>query len=371
MSAAHQAEFALTMGLHADHAVLGVMGEVDLLTAPTLGAVLDVLVEQGHDSVVLDLAGLAFTDASGLQVIADAAARLDESSGVLTLRTVPALTRRILELTGVSELVHIEASAPEDDELGREQRADDHSLAVASPPPTLSSDLARVGSVPAGAAVIEAALRLVATLATMTVEGADGVSVILERHGQLTTVASSDETIRRMDEQQYLTGEGPCLSAASEGRWFHIESLDHEDRWPAFVSGVRKEGIASILSTPLMMADRSRGALNMYSHSERAFGAAQQELAALFATQASAILADGDVDVSDERQERRISDALVARTTIAQAQGVLMAQQHLAPRQAAAVLHRSARDDAVTVLHQAVAILSATRVDADRGTVAP
>ena len=56
-------------------------------------------------------------------------------------------------------------------------------------------------------------------------DGADGVSVTLERNGRLATVASSNDTVMRMDDHQYETGEGPCLSAAAEGHWFHIESL--------------------------------------------------------------------------------------------------------------------------------------------------
>ncbi len=84
-------------------------------------------------------------------------------------------------------------------------------------------------------ATIDAALRLVTLLAGATVEGADGVSVTLERNGRLSTVASTNDTVRLMDDHQYATGEGPCLAAAAQGHWFHSESLAEEDRWPAFV----------------------------------------------------------------------------------------------------------------------------------------
>jgi GAF domain-containing protein len=86
------------------------------------------------------------------------------------------------------------------------------------------------------------------------------------------------------------------LAAAAEGRWFHVESLAEENRWPEFIPRAIEGGIASILSTPLMVATRPVGALNIYSNAERAFRPAEQELAALFATQASGILTDAGVE---------------------------------------------------------------------------
>ena len=102
-----------------------------------------------------------------------------------------------------------------------------------------------------------------------------------------------------------------------------------------------------------MTAERSVGALNIYSNSERAFGPRQQELAALFASQASGILIDAGADVIDEELGERILDGLLAREVIARAEGVLMAREHVTAEDAAAVLHRSARTAAEAVLQHA------------------
>jgi len=361
-------EFAVAVDFDSDRTVLEVGGEVDMLTAPTLSGLLGVLVDQGHPNLLLDLAALTFLDAAGLGVIVAASSRLQESGRLLTLRSVPAQTQRILDLTGVSELVQIDTSDPNVTALGAEQRSGDHSRPVASASADLSSDLARIGSVPASNAVIDAALRLVTALASDTVEGADGVSVSLERHGRVATVASSNQTVQRMDDHQYETGEGPCLAAAAEGRWFHIEALAEENRWPAFVPLAIEEGIASILSTPLMVAERPLGALNIYSNTERAFGPHQQELAALFATQASQILADAAADVTDEQMAKRFAAALAAREVIAQAQGVLMARHNITAAGAAASLRRAARTAEVPVRSHAATVVASTRNDADPTT---
>ena len=371
MTARRFGDFGLAIDFDVDHAILGVRGDVDLLTSPTLGAVVDALVDQGHDDVVLDLAALAFMDASGLGIIASTAVRLRTSGGVLTLRSPPAQTRRILDITGMTELLHIEPSDPKLAALGPEQHPDDLSPVVDAWPADLVADLARVAAMPASNDVVDAALRLVTALASATVEGADGVSVTLNRHGRLMTVASSNDTVRRMDAHQYETGEGPCLAAAAEGRWFHIASLVEDDRWPLFLPRALEEGIASILSSPLITADRPVGALNIYSSTERAFGPQQQELAALFATQASGILADAGLGVTDEDMATRIADGLRAREVIAQAQGVLMARRSATADHAAAVLHRSARAANVTVRQHAAAILASAGDDSEQVPAGP
>jgi len=105
-------DFGVGAGLDAGHmVVVGVRGELDMVTAPHLGALLDVLVQQAGANLVLDLAELEFMDANGLRVIAQAAFELRPSGRRLALRSVPAMSRRILDLSGVGGFVDIESSA--------------------------------------------------------------------------------------------------------------------------------------------------------------------------------------------------------------------------------------------------------------------
>ena len=228
-------------------------------------------------------------------------------------------------------------------------------------PAEFSSDLTRVAAIPANLGVVDSALRLVVALARETVGGADGVSVTLSRHGQMTTVASSDETIAQMDRDQYATGQGPCLAAAAEGRGFHIESLAEETRWPEFIPRAIQGGIHSILSTPLLAATRPVGALNIYSNAERGFGAEEQELAALFATEASGILTDAAVDISAEEVGRRLYGVLRSREVIAQAQGVVMGREGISAEDAFARLRRASRQADIPMRQYAHDVVASTR----------
>ena len=112
-------------------------------------------------------------------------------------------------------------------------------------------------------ATVDAALRLVTALAETTVENADGVSVTLERHGRVMTVAASDDAVKEMDHHQYDTGEGPCLAAKAEGQWFYIESLAEETRWPNFVPLALEQGIQQ---HPVVAVDDEAAAAGRAQH---------------------------------------------------------------------------------------------------------
>lgn len=334
--------FGVQVSFQGDRASVAVRGELDGATVPTLRTVLSGLVDGGHHRIVLDLDRVTFLDAAGLGAMVATLERLRRADGSLVLRAVPPRVTRLLEITGLDANFDIE---------------------VANVDVTLRSDLARVATQPARNRAVDAQLSLVVALAEATIGGADGVSVTLERRGQLATVAATNDTVLRMDAHQYATGEGPCLSAAGEGRSFQIESLVDEERWPTFVPLAAGEGIASILSTPLKAAGKSIGALNVYSNAEAAFGTYQQELAGVLADEASRILASEPGDMSDEEMSARITDALRSRLILAQAQGVLMGRHRITADDATDALHHMARTAQSSVLENATTVIASTQRD--------
>ncbi len=231
-------------------AIVAVRGEVDALTAPTLTAVLSALAGERHGEMTLDLAGCTFMDAAGLRTITLTSNAVTASGGSLTVRDASIQILRILDLTGVDELVHIESRAGAT--LNLEPLSVHHLTSADRDGAELAGDLAQLTSTMALNVVVDSASGVLAALADATVGGADGASVTLLRDGTFVTVASTNETILRMDGHQYETGQGPRLDAATEGHWFQTDSLATEDRWPAFSPRALDEGIVSILSTPLM-----------------------------------------------------------------------------------------------------------------------
>jgi hypothetical protein len=245
---------------------------------------------------------------------------------------------RLLEVARLHEPVVETRPEIDPGHLGPEQ------VLGADPAELCAADLGPHGptvtAMPADVDVVDAALRLVVALARATVSGADGVSVSLRRQGRLSTVAASDQTILDMDASQYATGEGPCVDASVLGRWFHAESLEDEKRWPDFVPRAQHLGISSILSSPLIAANQSVGALNIYSRTAQAFDARQQELAAVFALETSALLDDAGAQVTSVELSQRLVEALRTRETISLAQGALMERASISETAAYAALRR-------------------------------
>lgn len=336
-------------------------GSLDTATAPLLRSALTSLADDGHVHITLDLVELDVMDASGARTVAYLAARLHQLGTRLTVRGASVSVRNTLQRGALDGLIDF-TGADHDARRGVEA---DPPRAAATVAATLF--LKQVGVRARPFAVVDAALRLVTSLAQATVGGADGVSVSLHRHGELMTVAASDHRIAQMDRDQYATGQGPCLTAAADGRTVDVPSLDGESRWPEFVPRARRGGIASILSSPLQSPSGPIGALNMYSKSVGAFGPDQRALAKLFAEQASGILAEADDSGLGDDLGKRLHDALLTRTAIAQAQGVLMASTGCSADEAYASLRLSARHNERTMRDEAEGIIAAIEAPGPRG----
>jgi anti-anti-sigma factor len=336
--------------------VLVVRGDLDPVTAPELGAVVDAVIDRGNVNVVLDLAECDFIDASGLGVIAEGAARADLWGGTLTVRSPSGVVARLLDLTGLD--LTIRPLIPDQSPLAQlSPRAD---VMGEISPYGRGSLLGRLGAGPDEA--VSAALRLVVALARAAVEGADGVSVSLRRHHALETVAASDQTISDMDADQYATGEGPCVDASVAGHRFHARSLASETRWPEFTPRARALGINAILSSPLVVRDRPVGALNIYSRSPDAFAAEDQRLASVFAAEASTVLTvTAEHDMTASRAAGRLGEVLRARQVIALAQGVVMERDRVDEDRAYTTLRRVSARTGRPLRERAEDVVASTR----------
>jgi anti-anti-sigma factor len=91
-----------------DAAVVRIEGEIEFATAPRLRGTLLDLAQDGASPVILDLAGVTFVDSAGISLLIQAKKRLDTIASELVLRAPQAGVRRVLEISGVTELFRIE-----------------------------------------------------------------------------------------------------------------------------------------------------------------------------------------------------------------------------------------------------------------------
>ena len=88
---------------------ISLAGELDPATAPELDARLTALAaDPAVTSVVIDLSQISFLDSSGLRVLVAGNEALRGRSADLILRGPTANVRRILEVTGLTDLVTVE-----------------------------------------------------------------------------------------------------------------------------------------------------------------------------------------------------------------------------------------------------------------------
>ena len=89
--------------------VVKVAGEVDIETSPVLEERLRSVLDQGHSSVVIDLAGVTFLDSTGLSVLIGGLRRCQDGGGELHLASPRPNVRKVLEVTGLIGTFHVEA----------------------------------------------------------------------------------------------------------------------------------------------------------------------------------------------------------------------------------------------------------------------
>ena len=83
------------------------LGELDMSTATELRERLIGLAADGPTQVTVDLSELAFVDSTGLSVLITGLKRFRQQGGDMALRSPTPATRRVLEITGLTEVFAI------------------------------------------------------------------------------------------------------------------------------------------------------------------------------------------------------------------------------------------------------------------------
>jgi GAF domain-containing protein len=129
--------------------------------------------------------------------------------------------------------------------------------------------------------------------------------------GSLKTVAPTGEVPVLFDAQQYRVQQGPYFRAATDTMRVIASDLGIDERWPSLAGFASTHGVRALMALRLYDAQRSSGALNLYSTRVGAFENAG-EVGALFAHQAGLAVANAE-------QITNLAEAVKTRTVIGQA----------------------------------------------------
>ncbi len=191
----------------------------------------------------------------------------------------------------------------------------------------------------------------------------DGAALMLvDSQLALRNAAASDERLQRLEELQLRYDDGPCIDAFETKALVGCDDLEAEGRWKAFSADAADAGFRALLASPIPYASDAVGVVVVVSTKARAWSP-EGELALMAFTDLAALAIATGLQ-SEERGDRadQLQGALDARVTIEQAKGVLVASEHITPREAFQRIRSEARrtrqksaDVAATIVEAAAA----------------
>jgi GAF domain-containing protein len=180
-------------------------------------------------------------------------------------------------------------------------------------------------------------------LVCRAVDGVDDCGITVAHDGQTVTVAFSSDLAALNDELQYTAKAGPCLEALAEDKVVASPDLAEETRWGRYPPAAVGCGVRSVLSLPIP-AEPTHGVLNLYSQVAYGFSDHDRLLCEEFAgIIADVVTASAHVDAG-AALARRLQEALVRRSDVAQAVGVYMARHRCGPEEAFQLLLLTSRE---------------------------
>jgi GAF domain-containing protein len=175
------------------------------------------------------------------------------------------------------------------------------------------------------------------------------------------TAAGSDDRTLVLDERQYDGQQGPCLESLATGMPVFITDMASEQRWAPYPRQAVALGVRSSMSYPLVSGEDTLGVLNMYAFTAVQVDAGVQANATQLADRAAGVLAVA-LRMANSRQDNdNLRTALASRSTIDQAMGVLIGQQHCTAQEAFDLLRTTSQNRNLKLREVAAQILASAQ----------
>ncbi|CAN5654245.1 GAF domain-containing protein [soil metagenome] len=144
-----------------------------------------------------------------------------------------------------------------------------------------------------------------------------------------SVIGTSDDASTRVDDLQFIVGEGPCHDALPTGRPVHSADLSTETRWPGYCSAALDCGIGSVYAFPLQVGAVDLGVLDLYMSRPRPLSEEDVSVALAFAEMATECLLHTDATANASFLNPGLQSALGSRAHLYQAQGMVMVDQDI------------------------------------------
>ena len=204
---------------------------------------------------------------------------------------------------------------------------------------------------------IDGYLQAAADMAAEVIEVVGSYSISTSLYGHPATIGTSDRAAWEADQVEFDTDDGPCVEALRTGAVFTGIDLAEEHRWPAWSAVATLLGFASAAGIPAEVSPGDRIAVNLYAPAPAAFDEVALRRATLFAEEVARTIPAAVRIIEADQRASQLEEALVARSIIDQALGVLMSQNRCTREAAFGILRRASQNRNVKLRDVAATII--------------
>jgi hypothetical protein len=139
---------------------------------------------------------------------------------------------------------------------------------------------------------------------------------------------ASDPAAERIEDLQFVLGEGPCIDAFANRRPVLVPDLSDEPlgRWPGYTPAVREAGVRAVFAFPLQVGAGRLGVIDVFREQPGPLSADELRQALAFAEVAVTTLLDGQSAAPPGTAAAGLDQAMDSRAEVFQAQGMVMVQ---------------------------------------------
>ena len=166
-------------------------------------------------------------------------------------------------------------------------------------------------------------LNKLAELAAWQVPGCSGAHAAVWRDGEVISAAATHPDLAEITDLQLKIGRGPLVEAAEGGVPVTCPDTLDEARWPDFAEAALRRGVRCSVH---LVRELPRGALvlSLFGVRPGVLDAGSNPMADMLAAFGGAMLTNATAYDQAQRTASQLKDAVVARSVVDQAKGILM-----------------------------------------------
>ena len=166
-------------------------------------------------------------------------------------------------------------------------------------------------------------LNKLAELAAWQVPSCSGAHAAVWRDGEVVSAAATHPDLAELADLQFRIGRGPLVEAADTGVAVSCPDTLDDARWPDFAEAALRRGVRCSVH---LVRELPRGALvlSLFGVRPGVLDAESNPMADMLAAFGGAMLTNATAYDQAQRTASQLKDAVVARSVVDQAKGILM-----------------------------------------------